>query len=335
MPFKLVPPTAGRSPFWKVRGTELGIAINRSTKTGDRRLATKLLAQWRAEAQRDAVSEKPKAVETFASAALSYMRANRSPRFLAPLLRHFGETPLREIGQAEIDAAAVALYPRGTPATRNRQVYSPVSAILRHAGVAAPLRRPKGAHDGRRADWLRPEEAFRLLDAAHAIDERLGALLTFLLYCGPRLSEALRLTWTDVDLARSLATLRETKNGTSMTVHLPAHAVAAIGNCRFPAGTEGGRVFRLTKSGRLYQLFGQALRNADCSLPPRSAFHILRHTHATWRRLYTGADTSALVETGLWRSRTAAARYEHIDVSEEARKSDQLPTPGRAIGVRK
>ena len=65
MPFKLVPPTAGRSPFWKVRGTELGIPINRSTKTGDRKLAAKLLAQWRAEAQRDAISDKPKAVETF------------------------------------------------------------------------------------------------------------------------------------------------------------------------------------------------------------------------------------------------------------------------------
>jgi hypothetical protein len=47
----------------------------------------------------------------------------------------------------------------------------------------------------------------------------------------------------------------------------------------------------------------------------------------------TGADTSALTATGLWKSRNAAAVYEHVDVSEEARKADLLPT--RAASVRK
>jgi hypothetical protein len=61
----------------------------------------------------------------------------------------------------------------------------------------------------------------------------------------------------------------------------------------------------------------------------------LRHTHATWRRLYSGADTSALVQTGQWKSRNAAAIYEHIDVSEEARKADLLPTLTRAKPARK
>jgi hypothetical protein len=39
-----------------------------------------------------------------------------------------------------------------------------------------------------------------------------------------------------------------------------------------------------------------------------------------------GADTSALVDTGLWKSRNAASVYEHFEVGEEARKSDMLPT---------
>ena len=328
MSYKLHPPSA-RSPFWYVRGTELGIPINRSTKTGDRKLAARLLAQWRAEAQRDAVSSPPKTVETFASAALSYMRADRSKRFLAPLLRHFGEMPLTEIGQAEIDAAAVALYPRAGAATRNRQVYSPISAILRHAGVATPLRRPKGAHDGRRTEWLRPEEAFRLLEAAGAVHERFGALLTFLLYGGVRLSEALRLEWKDVDFERAVALVRQTKNGSPLTVHLPPEVIAALANL----SRDKARIFSLTKSGRLYHLLAEAERRSGISLPPRTAFHVLRHSHAQWRRLYAGADTSALVETGLWKSRTAAARYGHLDVTEEARKSDQLPTPTRAKSV--
>src|SRR5665213_2168154 len=37
------------------------------------------------------------------------------------------------IGQAEIDAASQALYPTAMAATRKRQVYIPISAVLRHA----------------------------------------------------------------------------------------------------------------------------------------------------------------------------------------------------------
>jgi integrase len=331
MPYALVPPKAGRSPFWRVRGTEFSIPIDRSTQTSDKRVAAKLLAQWRTEAQQLAVAP-PDATSglTFASASIAYMNAGGERRFLAALLKHFREKPLAKIDQAAIDAAAVALYPESTAATRNRQVYSPVSAILRHAGVMVPLRRPKGAHDGRRVDWLRPDQAFALLDAAGAIHERFGALLTFLLYTGVRLSEALRLEWSDVDLTAAVALIRETKNGEPLTVHLPPPIIAALASL----DRAKPRVFRLTKAGRLYHLLAEAETRAEIELPPRTAFHVLRHTHATWRRLYSGADTAAVVASGLWRSRTAASRYEHLDVTEEARKSDMLPTaPTRAKSV--
>jgi integrase len=331
MPFALVAPKAGRSPYWRVRGSEFGIALNRSTQTRDKASALKLLRQWQAEAKRQHLAPADDTGGlTFASAALAYIRADGEKRFLEPLLLHFRETPLAKIDQAAIDAAAVTLYPNATPATRDRQVYSPVSAVMRHAGVLKPLRRPKGAHAGRRLDWLRPEEAFALLEAAKAVHERFGALLVFLTYTGVRLSEALRLEWKDVDLGRAVALIRQTKNGEPLTVHLPPEITDVLASLT----RDKARVFCLTKSGRLYHLFAESEKRAGLSLPPRAAFHILRHTHATWRRLYAGADTSALVETGLWRSRTAASRYEHFDVSEEARKSNMLPTPDRVKPVR-
>jgi hypothetical protein len=37
MPYTLHPPKAGRSPYWRLRGTEFGIPISRSTKTADKR----------------------------------------------------------------------------------------------------------------------------------------------------------------------------------------------------------------------------------------------------------------------------------------------------------
>lgn len=321
MPFRLIAPNASRrSPFWRVRGTEFGEYVDRSTGASERREAAKTLALWREEAKRRSVVGSKKTGPTFASAAFAYMQAGGEKRFVKPLLNRLKETPLSEIDQSLIDMIASEIYPGATAATRNRQVYSPVSAILRRAGVVLALRRPKGAQGERRTDYLSTDDAFKLIDASAALNPRFGALLTFLLYTGVRLSEALRLRPEDVDMRRATALIRQTKNGKPVTVHLPEPVLAAL------RGLSGaGSVFRLTKSGRLYNLLAEAEKAAGLALPSRAAFHIFRHTHATWRRLHTGADTSALVNTGLWASRSAASIYEHLDASAESRKSDLLP----------
>jgi hypothetical protein len=178
MPYALVPPKAGRSPFWRVRGTEYGIELDRSTKVADKASALRLLKQWRDEAKRQhlAPPDETRGL-TFADAALSYLQAGRSQLFVKPLLVHFGYTPLSKIGQAELDAAAATILPDALPQTRNRSVYTPTLAIMRHAGVVKAIKRPKWT-GGRRLDWLRPDDAFRLLEGANATDRRLGALMT-------------------------------------------------------------------------------------------------------------------------------------------------------------
>ena len=326
MPFALVPPKAGRSSYWRVRGTEYGISVDRSTKVADKASAAKLLKQWRDEAKRQhlAPPDETRGL-TFASAAVSYLRAGRSGLFVKPLVLHFAETPLANIGQAEIDAAAAAILPNALPQTRNRSVYTPTLAIMRHAGVVKAIRRPKWT-GGRRLDWLRPDDAFKLLEAASATDKRLGALMTFLLYTGPRLGEALRLTWADLDLNAATALLRQTKNGEPIVVHLPPPAIASLANL----DKTKRRVFGLTKCARLYALLDKAEVLSGVTLPPGSAFHMLRHSHAMWRRLFADADTTALVASGLWKSRNAASVYEHLDLSAESRKSDLFPTATRA-----
>lgn len=325
MPYELVSPRVGYSKYWRVRGTEHGVYVDRSTGFSGKREASQFLAKCRDEAKRSALTKPTDDELTFSAAAISYMQSGGEKRFLTPILNHFAETPLSRVDQSAIDRAAVVLYPDAMPATRNRQVYSPISAMLRHAGVSMPLRRPRGAHSGRRVEWLRQEQAFALLEAATAVHRRLGALVTFLLYTGPRLSEALRLEWVDVDMVGATALLRQTKNGSPLTLHLPPAVMSELE----ALPRDGATVFGLTKSGRLYHLWAVAEERAGLSLPHRSAFHILRHTHATWRRLHAGADTAALVETGLWKSRAAASRYEHLDATEESRKSNLLPTSTR------
>jgi integrase len=319
MPLKLVPPKEGRSPYYRVRGTYLGQYVDRSTQTGDRKVAAAALKLWREEIECGAyvAADAP----TFASAALAYMQSGGERRFLPPLLEHFKEKPLTQIGQAEIDAAAVAVLPEAAAATRNRQVYTPISAVLRHAGIEKELKRPKGGRGAQRLHWLRPEEAYRLIAAAGELRPNFGALCTFLTYTGCRLTEALLLEPTDVHLVESFAYVRKTKNGDPRPVHLPPVVVAALANFEW----RKKRVFGFSKAGRIYELLASAEKKSGIVIPEGVAFHIFRHTYGAWMRRYGGLDTSGLVETGAWKSRQAAAVYEHVEASEEAKKADLLP----------
>lgn len=336
MPLKLVPPRAGKTPFWYVRGTYLSVAVDRSTKASERRVAAKILAQIKDDIERGHFARP--AEPTFLSAAVAYMKAGREKRFVQPLLDHFKERALSSIDQGAIDEAAVTLYPTATPATRNRQVYSVVSAILKHAGIDHKLKRPKGARGVQKTDWLWPEQAFRLFKAADSIDPEFGLFLRVLCYTGMRLSEALSLRCDDVRLSERFAFVADTKNGQPRPVFLPPELVVRLG--AHPRGCSRGsaRLFRFTKSGRLYTLLRLSRERMDRRESAAAAdghlaasdgsslsFHTFRHTWATWMRRYAGLDTRGLVGTGAWRDRTSAARYEHVVVSEEAMKASLLP----------
>jgi integrase len=315
MPLRLIDPKAGRWANYRVRGTYRGFYIDRSTGTADKAKARAELRRIREEIERGAA--RIQSGPTFASAAIAYLDAGGEDRFVAALNDWFGDKPLSEIDQEAIDAAAVGIYPKASAATRNRQVYSPMSAILKRAGVKTIFDRPIGSRGAGRLAWLKPEDAGKLITAASDVHARFGALCTFLLYTGCRLSEALTLTPADLHLSESFAYIRQTKNGDPRPVHLPPVVVAALANIE-PAGK---RVFGLSKAGRLYDLLSAAYERAEIEKPRRVAFHIFRHSYGAWMRRYAGMDTAGLVATGAWKSRQAAAVYEHADVTEEARKS--------------
>jgi integrase len=260
MVLKLIPPRAGQSHSWRIRGSHLGRAVDESAKTPDRKLAAKVLATVRDDIERGAFVRKGE--PGFADAANDYMIATGQRRFIAPLLNHFGNRPLKQIDARAINEAAAALYPNASPATQNRQVHTVVSAILRHAGMIVDIKRPKGAGGVRRIAYLEPDAAFALIKAATAHDARFGALLAFLTYTGARLGEALALTWGDVNLERGVALIRQTKTEGARTAVLPPNLIAAL-----DALPRGHKVFRLTKCGRLYTWLADAARAADEAIP--------------------------------------------------------------------
>jgi integrase len=322
---KLKPPREGKSPCWTVRGTYLRVSVDRSTGARDKATAARVLKAIKAEIECGRFSKSQEA--TFVSASGDYMAATGQRRFLKPLVEHFGYKPIAEITQQAVDNAALALYPSAAPATRNRQVHTIVSAVLKHAGAELKLKRPKGSRGNKRTDWLQPEQAFALIRESGKRDVEFGAFVTTLLYTGMRLSEATGMEIDRLDLSGAFAYVPTTKNGQPRGVHLPPVVVVALSKHPRGLARQGERVFRFRKCGRLYTWLDSAIEAAGIMLPPRSGFHVLRHTWATWMRRYAGLDTRGLVGTGAWTDQASAARYEHVVATEEARRADLLPIP--------
>ena len=194
MPWKLIPPRPSKTKVYYVRGTYLGIRLDHSTGTGEADAARRILRTWRRQAERGEFSlaraaEPPAA--TFVSAATAYMRAGGSGQYLEPILKAWKDRLAADIDQIALDTLAAQLYPKGSPATRNRQVYTPVSAILKHIGIEKKFKRPHGSQGNKSTSWLEPDQAFTALDQCDAIDLEFGLLCETLLYTGMRIDEAL------------------------------------------------------------------------------------------------------------------------------------------------
>jgi integrase len=323
MPLKLIPPRKGKTPYWSVRGTYLGRYLDRSTKARKRTVAVKIMRAWEAEIERGAYVKPGE--PTFAAAALSYMKAGGERRFLAPIIEHFGNKPLRGIGQKEMAEAAAAFYPDATAATINRQLYTPVCAVLRHVGFVWSLARPEGA-DGRKITaFLWPEKAKALVAAAAELDIEFAIFLVVLFYCGLRLTEGLNAEIDNLRLAEKNLLITDTKNGEDRTVWLPASAIAWLR--QHPRGLDrpGQRIFKFRKNGHLYSLLRAAAAKAEVDLPERCAFHIFCHTYGTLMRRYGNLDLRGLVATNRWKDIKSAERYTHAVASEESQRASLLP----------
>lgn len=333
------------SPNWYIRGTVRGISVDESTGTAKRAAAEEIRIRREAEVlQRSIHGARASAI--FLEAAVGYMKAGGERRYLKPLIDHFGATPLARIDQAAIDAAALALKPEAGPATRNRQIYTPVSAVLKHAakrGLCDFPRIDRPRQPNGKVKWLRPAEAERLIEAC---GDHLRPLVVFLLGTGARLGEALYLDWADVNPTKRRVWFTDTKNGEARGVPLNGRVFLELANLaqregavfRRPDGAPYAR--RIGGGGQIDTAFNAACRRAgladkvgEVKLPngktraiwkARFSPHDCRHTWATWLYGATG-DLRGLMELGGWKSERMVMRYTHVNPDHLAHVIDKLP----------
>jgi len=352
MPIKIIESRNAKTKNLYLRGSYLGVSVDQSCRTNRRSVARALRKRLEESIERGEYPPRETKADageqpTFLSAALKYLESGRRRRYVAKLIKHFGEKPLSEIDQAAVDAAAVALHPNAGPGTRNAAVFTPLSAIIRHAGRKDfKLARPKGAKGRVVTDWLVPADAFGIISGAETFDRELALLLTFLLYTGVRLGAALNVQREDVRLEDCAAWVRHQKGQPATDVRLREDLRDALA-AHLDSHSER-RVFRFHQGGHLkHQLVRAKLAYLKMPCPVRrpkgwraptyrlawANFHTFRHTWATWMRK-AGLDVQGLVATGNWRDVRSASRYAHAVAREEWGAVDRLPSLGKIRGLK-
>jgi integrase len=361
MPLKL----SRRSPTgpWQITGTVAGQRVRESAGTTDRKLANEKRAALETRLIRGEVFGQ-RAVVTFAEAVESYLdTAKPGPgdsALIAKLLVYFGARRLSEIDQQAIDGAVKALCrPDAAPATKLRNVITPLRAILTHSAVRGwcdrpAIETPAGATGTKRTRWLRPAEYRALVE--HAAPH-LRPLIVALTCTGARLSEALYLDWSDVDLAHRRATLRDVKGSRheerDRIVELPPAAVAALATLphregavfRTDAGAPyaqhaddtqyGGQIKRAWSTACRLAGFAGAWRETEKGnrwwQPEDVTPHVLRHTYATWHYC-VHRDALRLRDDGDWSSVALVERYAKLAPAEL--RADILACWGMGEGLK-
>lgn len=156
----------------------------------------------------------PKPRVRFYDAALAYIASGGESRYLigSSLLVRLRDVFVCDIDQDLIDEIAQSLWSDSSPATRARQCYGPISAVLKFSakrGWCDHWRLARPRHIARAmslptADELRK---FVACSSPHFRD-----LVIFLLLTGATAREAIRLDWKHVDLANRTALLVSPRN---------------------------------------------------------------------------------------------------------------------------
>jgi len=209
--------------------------------------------------------------------------AENSVRIELALISHLFETARREWGMESLT--------------------NPVKLIKLPAGSNSRTRRLEG------------DEEDRLLAAiARAMPKTpaVHALVAVAIETGMRQGELLGLEWKDVDLARRVARLDDTKSGDPRDVPLTTRAVDTLST--LPRPLKGGQIFQIRQDA-LIRGFKRACKLAEID---GLTFHCLRHEAAS--RLAERLEAHELAKMLGWRTIQMAMRYYHPTAASLARK---------------
>jgi len=326
-----------RGRVWYIRGTVRGIHVYETTGTPDCTRAEEYRARREAQLW-DRAMHGDRGSHSFGEAALIYLQSRQpGPSFrvtLRPLVVNFEHRPVDKINQPAIDQYIAMHHRSAAPGTIIRAVITPMTAVLRVAAKRGwcdvpAFERPRVPTPETR--WLSREEACLLV---HAASPHLRPLLIFLLHTGARLSEALRLDWSHVDLTARRVIFMNTKNGEHRGVPLNQDAFLALAGL----AERDGPVF-LTPAGSAYYdsggLGGSPIKRAFKTACRRAGIeglrvHDLRHTFASWL-VMSGAPLRTVAELLGHKTLAMVYRYSHLSPDHLRGAVDRLSSGAPSV----
>ena len=300
----------------------------RSTGASDEREAWKRGREIQAEfleALSRPLKKKPAASMTLIAAIHLYLKAvGRNGEYLEKFVDDCPNMPINEIDQGWLDERAERYYPGRTAATKNRAVYTPMSAVLNHVASVVKdfnpprIKRPRG--------WLPPSNFKKPPDDwwARVVPHCSPGLEAFLWFTHAhlrRVSEACSIRPEDIDPVTWKVTLWDSKEEQWISLQLAEPVIKAFDKYEW---RKKKYVFGFCDKGKVRKALVKAC--AKAGVPYHVPKDVGRHSGAS-HLLGEGCTTKEVAEAGRWKStRMVDKVYGHLEkrsVDEKVRNLNE------------
>jgi hypothetical protein len=249
--------------------------------------------------------------------------------FLRKIIDKAGVKPIEEVDQDFVDQLAREIYPGATAATINRQIFTPICAVLKAVESKAfrrpPLKRPANSLPDTPIE-IPPDEWYaQILEAAPA---NIAAYILFNRFHGRRTSEGLKIKPAHVE-ADWHVTVRDNKGKQHIRFRLADEVVEQLN--RYPWRLNQ-YLFGFSSKSRYYKKLKALCKEFGLKYyRPKDAG---RHAFATGL-LKQGRTLKQVQASGRWKSSKAVERYAHLEVNEVDEKARGLASSWLQNATRK
>lgn len=276
------------SDIYHFTGTVAGRRLRGSTRTADKARAERIAAK-KENAEWERHLDGPSSVLTFPQAVELYLKAvdlnRRQLKYIERLEDYWKNTKVKDMTTGAIRQSAIEIYPKASGATRNRQAVTPTQAIINHCAtldLCAPVKVGRFTFEKQ----IKQPVTIEWLDTfcAHA-RPLIVALATTMFATGCRISDAMRLEWSQIDFHRRTIAIRKTKAKRQRFAHMPQRLLVALANL-----PRDQKPFYWSET-RLREFWDEDIAKTAEAVPgfDRLTFHSCRHG-VTTMLLHLGYD---------------------------------------------
>jgi len=310
--------------------------IRKSLGTSDPAIAAAALREIESAARKRRIlgpdAPKPEDELTFNAAVLIYPASDADRRYLVPIVKRIGTERVKAITPAHVRRLARELYPDASTDTWQRQVVTPVRAVINYAhelGKCPPIRIRAFDRDERvKQDRVRGKESRQTKTPgswpwlrrfmAHA-DPRDAALAFFMFTTGARIGQSTEMRRSqDMDLGNARLRLPAAKGHPAEWVTILPELVVLIANLRKPRNRNAWDLVFYTGAGHasaIYRRWRRTCKTAGIEyIAPHAAG---RHGFGTEMIVRQGLDPVTVAHAGRWSSPVVPMKtYAHAEDAE-------------------